>query len=265
MRHFQRVYVTGAAKGIGRRLAELALEAGSDVAAFDATTDGFAELESLAERHARKFAGAQVDVRDAAGLEAAVSEVVQRIGPPDLAINSAGIQLAKPFEELTAEEFTRVIEVNLVGSRNFAAAVLPRMTAGARLALVASLAGLVPNYSYAAYGASKYGIVGLAEVLRIEYAPRGIGVSVICPPEVETDLVAEERRTMHPVSRALKATAGTLDVDTACREIFAGLEREQFMIVPSRRARAVAWVGRYVPPRLAHAGVDLAVRRALGR
>jgi NAD(P)-dependent dehydrogenase (short-subunit alcohol dehydrogenase family) len=152
-----------------------------------------------------------------------------------------------------------------VGSRNFAAAALAHMQPGSRLALVSSLAGLVPNYSYAAYSASKYGVVGLAEVLRLECRPRGIGVSVICPPEVETNLVVEERKTQHPASAALKRTAGTLDLDTACRGIFSGLQEGRFMVIPSHRARAVAWMGKYVPRALAHAGTDLTVRRVLAR
>jgi NAD(P)-dependent dehydrogenase (short-subunit alcohol dehydrogenase family) len=262
---FSRVFVTGAASGIGRRLAELALHHGADVAGFDLTKDGLSELSEEAARLGRRSHVELVDVRRADALTSAVDRAAEAIGAPDLAINCAGIQLAKPFEELSGEEFGRVIEVNVVGSRNFAAAALPHLGTGGRLALVASLAGLVPNYSYAAYTASKYAVVGLAEVLRLEYAPRGIGVSVICPPEVETNMVYEERKMQHPASAALKRTAGTLDVDTACREIFAGLRAGGFMIIPSRRARAVAWMGRYIPRGLAHAGTDLTVRRALRR
>jgi 3-dehydrosphinganine reductase len=265
MREYKRVFVTGAAAGIGRRLAELALDAGADVAAFDAVEAGLSELSEAAARPGRRVHAQVVDIRDVEGVKEAVKSAVADIGAPDLAINCAGIQLAKPFAELSAEEFRRVIEVNLLGSRNLAAAVLPHMQSGSRLALVSSLAGLVPNYSYAAYSASKYAVVGLAEVLRLEYKPRGIDVSCICPPEVETNLVAEERRTQHPASAALKRTAGTLDVDTACREIFAGLQEGRFMIIASRRARAVAWMGKYVPRALAHAGTDLTVRRVLSR
>jgi NAD(P)-dependent dehydrogenase (short-subunit alcohol dehydrogenase family) len=265
MRQFERVFVTGAASGIGRRLAELALQSGASVAAFDADPEGLARLQEAASRRGQRLQSAPVDVRRPDELEEAIERAAGQLGAPDLAINCAGIQLAKPFESLSAEEFTRVIEINLIGSRNFSAAVLPRMDRGSRLALVSSLAGLVPNYSYAAYGASKYGVIGLAEVLRLEYKPRGIGVSVICPPEVETNLVHEERKTMHPVSRALKQTAGTMNVDDACAEIFAALQKERFLIIPSRRARAVARVAKYVPAGLAHAGTDLAVKLALAR
>ena len=83
------------------------------------------------------------------------------LGAPELAINCAGIQRASPFEQLPAEHFEQTVAVNLVGSRHFAAAVLPHMVAGSRLALVSSMAGFAANYSYAAYSAAKFGVVGL--------------------------------------------------------------------------------------------------------
>ncbi len=69
----------------------------------------------------------EVDVRDAAGVETAVNQGVAQIGAPDVAINSAGVQVARPFLEISSEHFDFVIDVNLKGSRNFAAAVLPHM------------------------------------------------------------------------------------------------------------------------------------------
>lgn len=262
---FNRVFITGGASGIGLRLAELAVDAGADVAIFDSapSSAGEAALRRAASARGRKLESLRVDVRRPQQVQSAVRQAVGRLGPPDLAINSAGIQLARPFEQLTADEFTRVIEVNLIGSRNFAAAVLPTMSAGSRLALVASLAGLVPNYGYAAYSASKYGVIGLAEALRLEYKPRKIGVSVICPPEVETPMVEEERKTEHPASKALKEVAGTLDVDAACAEIFEALGQGKFLIIPSPRARAVVRLAKYLPSAVGFALSDLTVRRAL--
>lgn len=265
MKEFHCVFLTGAGSGIGRRLAEIALSKGAAVAAFDANPEGLAALSQAVPGTEPRLHTATVDVRNAPELQHTLTTAAERLGSPDLAINCAGILLAKPFVELTAEEFSRVIDVNLIGSRNFAAAALPLMHRGSRLALVASMAGLVANYTYAAYGASKYAVLGLGEVLRLEYKPLGIDVSVICPPEVETNLVYEERRTMHPVSRVLKRTAGTMDVETACAEIYSSLQKGRFLIVPSRRARAVAWVAKHAPGSLVHAGTDLTVRLALSR
>jgi short-subunit dehydrogenase len=196
-------------------------------------------------------------------VERAVSAAVTGASTPDLVIHSAGIQIAKPFSELTAEEYRRVIEVNLLGSRNVAAAMLPRLQTGARFAFVASLAGLVPSYSYSAYSASKFGIVGLAGSLRLEYRPKGIDISVICPPEVDTPLVTEERRTMHPASKALKELAGTLSVGAAAREILAGLARGEFLVIPGGRAKLTQALDRFFPRSLSRRITDLVVSSAL--
>jgi NAD(P)-dependent dehydrogenase (short-subunit alcohol dehydrogenase family) len=230
--------ITGGASGIGQRLAQL--------------------LEARGERVVIVDQALGTDVRDAAAVRAVVDEA-----QPRLVINSAGIQLARPFGELTEEEFRRVVEVNLLGSRNVAAAAWPHLRDGGHLVLVSSLAGLTPLYGYAGYSASKYGVVGLAEVLRIEGRPAGIRVSVVCPPEVETPMVEEERRTMLPATEALKGFAGTLDVDTAAREILAGIDRGAFMIVPGRRGRATRLLTRLAPQRIAHAIADRAIARAL--
>jgi NAD(P)-dependent dehydrogenase (short-subunit alcohol dehydrogenase family) len=247
------VLITGGASGIGRRLAELLVARGERVAVIDREPGG-------APAGVPAFAA---DVRDAAAVAGAVAEAVAVHGPPRLVVNSAGVQLAKAFGDLTEDEFRRVVEVNLLGSRNVAAATLEHLAGGGHLVLVASLAGLVPNYGYAAYCASKYGVVGLAEVLRLEGRPRGIRVSVVCPPEVETPMVEEERRTQLAPSKALKELAGTLDLDTAARGILAGIDRGDFLIVPSRRAQATRLLGKLVPARVMHAVSDRVVARSL--
>ena len=231
--------ITGGASGIGKRLAE--------------------RLEARGDRVVILDQALGTDIRDAAAVKAVIDEA-----RPGLVVNSAGIQLARPFPDLTEEEFRRVVDVNLLGSRNVAAAAWPHLREQrGHLVLIASLAGLTPLYGYAGYCASKYAVVGLAEVLRIEGRPDGIRVSCVCPPEVETPMVTEERKTMHPATEALKAVAGTIDVDTAAREILAGIDRGAFMIVPGRRGRATRLLTRFAPQRVAHAIADRAVAKAL--
>jgi NAD(P)-dependent dehydrogenase (short-subunit alcohol dehydrogenase family) len=216
--------ITGGGSGIGRHLAQLVAERGERVA---------------------------------------VAEAVERTGPPTLAINSAGISRNGRFAESTLDDFEQTIAVNLVGSRNFAAAVLPHLTRGTRLALIASLAGITGGYTYAAYASSKAGVIGLARVLRLEYAPEGIGVSAICPPEIMTPMAERYATTMHPATRALKDVAGTLPVDDACREMLAQLERGRFLVIPGRRARRTVRMTRWLPEAVTMRMTDRIVRRAL--
>jgi len=238
-------FVTGGGSGIGLRLAELLAQRGTRLALFDLRFSE--EVRSRFTRLAPGTVFHQVDVRDANALEAAVRASVAEVGRPQLAINCAGVQRNRTFLELNAADFDFVVDVNLRGSRNFAAAVLPHMTTGATLVLLASLAGLVGNYGYAAYNASKFGVVGLASALRIECKPRGIDVTVVCPPEVVTPMVLEERRTASPVSMATKDFAGVVELDELCNDILRGATRGEWMIVTGFKARLTRFLARTVP------------------
>ena len=243
-------FITGGGSGIGRHMAELLMEEGTSVAVFDRSNspEAVSHLQAVAARHNNvRCEFFLADVTDATGLSTAVDEAVASLGSPDFALNCAGIQIAKPFDELTGEEFERVVGVNLFGSRNFAAATLPHMSRGAQFTLIASLAGLVTSYSYAAYNASKHGVVGLAGALRLEYIERGIEVSVICPPEINTPMVVEERKTLPAAGAKLKDAAGTLEVGPACDYMLKQLKRRKYMIVPGYRARAVTVIARWFP------------------
>ncbi|MEP1446923.1 MAG: SDR family NAD(P)-dependent oxidoreductase [Paraglaciecola sp.] len=261
------VCITGGASGIGLHLAKMMLANGSDVAIFDIyiSDEAKLELEKAKIKEAQKISLHSVDVRDAAAILSAVNEASCHIGQPDLALNVAGIQLAKTFDELSAEEFERVVSINLFGSRNFSAAVLPLMTKGSQLAFVASLAGLVPNYTYAAYCSSKFGVVALAGVLRQEYIAKGIYVSVICPPEIDTPLVMEELKTMHPVTKELKSLAGNISLEQACSEILASLHKHTFLIIPGFMARLTYWLNRIVPIKLFNILVNNIILKTLAK
>jgi len=250
MKTWNTALITGGGSGLGMEFAQQLLRQGTSVAIIDRSEA--AESRRSLEATAQSVPGTQVcfyqaDVADAAGLQQAVSAAVGELGKLDLAINSAGIQVAKPFADITAEEFQRVVIVNLCGSRNLAAAVLPHMQSGSQLALVASLAGLVPSHSYTAYNASKFGVVGLAGALRLECIAQGIEVSVICPPEIDTPMVVEERKTLPPVAMKLKDAAGSLQLQPACRDMLGQLRGRTVMIIPSMRARMVARLARMFP------------------
>jgi NAD(P)-dependent dehydrogenase (short-subunit alcohol dehydrogenase family) len=260
-------FVSGGGSGIGRHLAKTMAARGASVAVFDLKVpdEVMAEIEAARRSTDQRVSVSEVDVRDPVALASAAAAAVADIGPPALAINSAGVSINDLFAVSRAEDFEKTIGVNLIGSRNFAAAILPHMTAGARLGLIASLAGITGGYTYAGYASSKAGVIGLAKVLRLEYAPEGIGVSVICPPEIMTPMVEAYATTMHPATRALKDVAGTLPIDVACQEMLAILAKGRFMVIPGRKARRTARIARYLPDRVTQAITDRIVRRASSR
>lgn len=238
-------FLTGGGSGIGLRLAEQLAGRNVRLAIFDLHVSG--EVRRRLDGLSPGAVFHEVDVRDAEALDSAVRKAVTEVGVPQLAISCAGVQRARVFEELSAADFDFVVDVNLRGSRNFAAAVLPHLPSGGRLVFIASLAGLVANFGYAAYSASKFGVVGLASALRIECRPRGVRVTVVCPPEVETPMVVEERRTAPAITMQAKQFAGVVALDDLCADILRGAERGEWMVVTGSRAKLTRWLSRLSP------------------
>jgi NAD(P)-dependent dehydrogenase (short-subunit alcohol dehydrogenase family) len=252
--------VTGAGSGIGNRLAELLLERGDQVIALDMkfSDEARAKLAKIGpDVHLE-----EVDVRDGDAVRAAVEAGVAAIGEPRLVINSAGVVIAVPFEDTDEEAFRRVVDVNLYGSRNVAAATVPHLKNGGHLVLIASLAGFIANYGYAAYCASKFGVVGLAEVLRLEQKPNGVEVSVVAPPEVITPMVEEERRSGSKLTGEMKQFAGSMELDPAARAILKGIDDGGFLVIPSAKGRATRLLNQLAPKALTHGISDRLLTKA---
>lgn len=250
MKQQQHSIVSGGGSGLGLGLVKRLLRRGGDVTILDLSlSDDVRRQLDEAASGSQAWAYYPVDLTDDAAVVEAVQDAVERFGPPRLAINSAGILINQPFADTRAADFRRVVDVNLSGSFHFAAAVLPYLAAGSRLALIASMAGLTSSYGYSAYGASKFGVVGLATTLRYEYEPLGIGITCVCPPEVRTPMVAQERTpgNASPVALALKDLAGSLEVDAACDRILAGIDAGRWMVIPGVRAKLTTMLARHAP------------------
>lgn len=245
----QHVIITGGGSGLGHGLAARYLKKGSIVSVLDLNfrPEQGAELEAIAHVSGSECHFYTVNVTDAESVKDAIAKASVTSGAPDLAINSAGILINKTLEDTTPEAFKKVIDVNLIGSFNFASAIMPLMKPGSQIALIASVAGLISNYGYTAYGASKFGVVGLATTLRYEYEHKGIKVSCVCPPEVKTPMVAAEHANADPVSLELKKFAGSLEPEDACSQIFAGIESGKWMIIPSFEAKSLIFISRVFP------------------
>lgn len=256
-------FVSGGGSGIGLNLTRALLQDGASVAIFDLKVDS-ALLEELRQLCApgRRVESYIVDMTDPQAVEATMDRAAAELGAPDFAVNCAGILRTAVFTEMNYDMFEQCIRVNLIGSRNFAAATLRHMQPGGHLALIASLAGICGSYTHAAYSASKFGVVGLAEVLRTELKPRGIHVSVICPGEIHTPMLEEERRVGSPVTEIVNEFAGVLPVEKAVEGILAGLRKRQYMITPGFRAKLTRALARKATA-LFHRVVDGKVAKGL--
>jgi NAD(P)-dependent dehydrogenase (short-subunit alcohol dehydrogenase family) len=180
--------VTGAAQGIGKRTAELLAERGYSLALGDLRSP-VDTLRAVAARGAEalEFLG---DIADEAVVSKFALTVRDCWGHADVLVNNAGISMISPAEGLSAADYRRVLEVNLVApfllAKAFGAMMLSQRAGS--IINVASVAGLVGVADRAAYNASKHGLIGLTRTLAAEWGGRGVRVNAVCPGWVKTEM-----------------------------------------------------------------------------
>jgi NAD(P)-dependent dehydrogenase (short-subunit alcohol dehydrogenase family) len=185
------VLITGAARGIGFETARQMHARGASVAVVDLDAD---EAREAAERIGERAIGIAGDVTDAGAMRAAVAETVERFGGLDLAMANAGLapQSISTIRSVPAEEWERVIEVNLMGVWNTVRAALPQVSERrGHIVVVASVAAFANGMLASAYMTSKAAVEQFGRALRTELAPFGASASVAYFGWVDTRMVQE--------------------------------------------------------------------------
>lgn len=187
--------VTGAARGIGRSIAETLAGNGAKVAALDL----------VAPEHPG-ILGVACDVSEETAVDAAMGTVERDLGPISVLVINAGIFPIVPFEETTRELWDRTLAINLTGGFLCARRVLPAMREQGygRIVAIGSSAGKAGGArSVAAYAASKAGLMTMAKSIANEYAAHGITANALAPTLIDTDMIAEQRELVSriPVGR----------------------------------------------------------------
>jgi len=185
--------VTGAARGLGRVIAATLAREGYVLVLADVAdpADTAAEVRALGG----EVWPSRTDVSAEADVLALASGVRERFGRTDVLVNNAGVSLLVPAEEITAEAWRRVLDINLTGAfllcREFGAQMLA--AGSGSVVNVASIAGLRGVAHRAAYNASKHGLVGLTSTLAVEWGGRGVRVNAVCPGWIKTEMDAEDQ------------------------------------------------------------------------
>ena len=212
----QVVLVVGASSGIGRETAVLFTREGARVMAAARREDRLRDLQQGLAAENLTLEIAVADASRSAEMERLVRHTRERLGEIDILVYSSGTNVKdRAMSRLNPEIWDRMISVNLNGAYYATQAVLPamRQRGAGHLMYVASISGIVPDVSGAAYQAAKRGLLGMAHAIRVEEKENGIRTCVICPGLVDTEIL--EYRPVKPSAEMLSKALQPVDVAEA--------------------------------------------------
>ncbi len=246
------VYISGGSSGIGLAAARLFSAKGANVFIFSVDPDealksAVREIEGAKISDGQRFGYTQLDVSDEKAVSKKLGKAVKSFGEPYGIICSAGIGGAVYFDKLPYERFDATMKINCYGTRNVIAALLPHMNSGGYIVNVSSFSGLVGIVGYTAYASSKFAVVGFSQSLRAELKPKGITVSVLCPPQVDTPLLAKTDPDKPPETKAINDRAGLLTADETALAMYQGMMKNEFIIIPGGKAKLFHLFNRWLP------------------
>ena len=190
------VLVTGGGGGIGGATCRRFAAVGAKVAVLDLNpTAAGATAEAITAAGGRAVA-IKCDITRREDVDAAVAKAASELGPADVLVNNAGWDVFKPFTKTDANDWQRLIAINLIGALNMHHAVLPGMVERrrGRIVNIASDAARVGSSGEAVYAACKGGLVSFSKTIAREHARHGITVNVVCPGPTDTALFADYKQ-----------------------------------------------------------------------
>ena len=200
-------FVTGAASGIGLGIAKALARAGARVMLCDIEEAALAwAVEALKPSNA-EIAGVKADVSLKRELQAAADATIERFGAVNILVNNAGVGGGGPYgvwDDALWDWTLRVNLMSVISGVEIFGPLIEKAGAPGQIVSTASIAGLLSRTSMP-YNVSKYGVVALSEGLRVDLAPRGIGVSVLCPGFVHTQINTSHRNLPERYGPRLKA------------------------------------------------------------
>ncbi|CAM5732688.1 SDR family oxidoreductase OS=Streptomyces alboniger OX=132473 GN=CP975_34070 PE=3 SV=1 [Streptomyces alboniger] len=185
--------VTGAGRGIGEAIADRLAAQGAAVAVCDVDTEAAGRVAArLTEQYGVRSAAVGADISDSAAVRDAVAQVTVELGPVEVLVNNAAIDVIGRFVDSAEETWDRIIDINLRGTITVTRAVLDSMIErGGAVVHIASDAGRVGSSGEVVYSATKGGIIAFGKALAREVARHGITVNSVCPGPTDTALLGQ--------------------------------------------------------------------------
>jgi NAD(P)-dependent dehydrogenase (short-subunit alcohol dehydrogenase family) len=245
--------ITGGANGIGFATAKEFASRGARVMLGDIDQSALDDAVATLRADGVDAHGVVCDVRKLDDVERLADEAFRVFGEVHVVFNNAGIAYAGPIVETSHDDWRFVIDVDLWGPIHGVEAFLPQLIAQggeSHIVFTSSFAGLIPNVGLGPYCVAKYGVVALAETLAREVRPNGIGVSVLCPMIVETNLLANTERVRSDDYGPARSEAQTvqqlasapeddsvLNVEDVARLTTEAILANRLYVLPHRAAR----------------------------
>ena len=208
-------FVTGAASGMGLAIARSFAAAGMKVVLADVEEEALEEARASFGPTNADVIAVRVDVTDRDAMAAAADRTEEAFGKVHVLVNNAGVAVGGSIADMAYTDWDWVVGVNLDGVVNGVQEFLPRILAhgeGGHIVNTASLAGLLPFGGLGVYNTTKFAVVGMSEALRADLAAQDIGVSVLCPGVVNTNIFDSGRnRPAELQSETDTATLGLMD------------------------------------------------------
>lgn len=248
------VVVTGGGSGIGRQVVLESLRRGARVAAVDVRPENLKGTVDLANAGDR-LVTFPVDITDRSMTSELPGRVIAALGSVDVVINVAGIiQPFVPLSDLDFNAIDRVLNVNLYGAINTVKAFLPELLSRqeAHVATVSSMGGFLPVPGQTIYGASKAAVKLMTEGLYAELRDTNVGVSVIMPGAVSTEITANSGVATPGGQTAETSRLPMTSPEKAARIILDGIEKESYHIYVGRDSNVMSWFLRIAPKQATH-------------
>lgn len=259
------IYITGGSSGIGMAVAKEFVKFGASVLLIARNINKLeAARESLLnEKNQNKNNRIEIcslDIGNNNEVKKTLSKQLESYGKPDILINCAGIAYPEYFEKISFEKYEKTISTNLTGTWNVLSVLVPLMEKGSHIVNVSSLGGFIGVFGFTAYSASKFAVIGLSEALRGELKPKGIRVSVLCPPDTDTPGMVEENKTKPDETLAISGNVKLVSAENVAKALIKGIKTNKFMIVPGIMGKLSFLIKRFFPS-LIFAIMDRDVRK----
>jgi NAD(P)-dependent dehydrogenase (short-subunit alcohol dehydrogenase family) len=236
--------ITGGASGIGRATALALARREASVVIADVHAERLASTREELGAHGCRAVAVRCDVSRDEDVERLARETIAAFGAVDILMNNAGVIARGVLERIEMADWQWAFDINVFGVIRGVRAFLPGMLARGSGYIVntGSVAGLIaPTGEGAPYVATKFAVTGYTEALALYARPRGVGVSLLCPGGVDTNLLEtqraigfdspEQEAAEHAVARAMHG-AGIQTPEEVAEAVIAGIEAERFLIMP---------------------------------